>query len=103
MSPDPAALRNRLVIATSMWREATSDPLPRMPAGDPEQQLEAFELQLVEVMCAGATPQKAKEVADRTWDLVHDRPDDDPVKKKVAECHEQLARLSAGRPEADDE
>jgi hypothetical protein len=95
---DPAALRNRLVIATSMWREATRDPLPRMPPGDPAQQLEAFELQLVEVMCEQATADTAKEVADRTWDLVHDRPDEDPVKQRVAECHEALARLSAGRP-----
>jgi hypothetical protein len=93
----PAALRNRLVIATSMWREATQDPLPRMPAGDPEQQLEVFELTLVEMMCEQATPESAKQVADRTWDLVHDRPDDDPVKKRVAECHEALARLSARR------
>jgi hypothetical protein len=98
---DPAALRNRLVIATSMWREATDEPLPRMPAGDPEQQLEAFELQVVDVVCGQATPETAKEVADRTWDLVHDRPDDDPVKLKVAECHESLARLSAGRPDPD--
>ena len=84
-----------------MWRESTDDPLPRMPAGDPEQQLQGFELKLVEVMCANATPQTAKEVADRTWDLVHDRPDDDPVKARVAECHEELARLSAGRTDAD--
>ena len=96
---DPAALRNRLVIATSMWRESTKEPLPRMPAGDPEQQLEAFELKLVEVMCEQATPETAKVVADRTWDLVHDRPDDDPVKLRVAECHESLARLSARRPD----
>jgi hypothetical protein len=100
---NPAALRNRLVIATSMWREATKDPLPRMPAGDPEQQLEAFELKLVEKVCEQATPETAKEVADRTWDLVHDRPDDDPVKQKVAECHEALARLSARRPDPDAE
>ena len=98
---DPAALRNRLVIATSMWRESTHDPLPRMPAGDPEQQLEAFELKLVDVMCEQATPETAKEVADRTWDLVHDRPDDDPVKQKVAKCHETLARLSAGQVDPD--
>lgn len=99
---DPAALRNRLVIATSMWREATDDPLPRMPAGDPERQLEAFELKLVGMMCDAATPETAREVADRTWDLVHDRPEDDPVKQRVAECHEQLARLSARRPDAEE-
>jgi hypothetical protein len=32
---------------------------------------------------------------NRTWDLVHDRGDDDPVKRRVVECHEALARLSA--------
>lgn len=103
MSPDPAALRNRLVIATSMWKEATKDPLPRMPAGDPEQQLEAFELRLVEMLCEQATPETAREVADRTWDLVHDRPDEDPVKQRVSRCHEELARLSARRPEPEGE
>jgi hypothetical protein len=100
---EAAALRNRLVIATSMWRESTREPLPRMPAGDPEQQLEAFELKLVEMMCEEATPETAKKVADRTWDLVHDRPDGDPVKDRVAECHEALARLTARRPGAGDD
>jgi hypothetical protein len=92
---DPAALRNRLVMATSMWREATSEPLPKMPPGDPAAQLESFELQLVEILFAQATPQTARDVADQTWDLVHDRPDSDPVKKRVSEGHEALARLSA--------
>ena len=92
---DPATLRNRLAIATAMWREATGEPLPRMPAGEPARQLEAFELQLVDLLCRQATPESARDTADRTWDLVHDRPDDDPVKRRVAECHEELARLSA--------
>ena len=92
---DPAALRNRLVMATSMWRETTDEPLPRMPAGSPAEQLDAFELRLVEMLCGKATPQSARDVADKTWDLVHDRPDDDPVKQRVVECHEALARLSA--------
>ncbi len=88
-------LRNRLVMATQMWREGTEDPLPRMPPGQPTEQLEGFELQLVDMLCAKATPQSARDVADKTWDLVHDRPDDDPVKRRVVECHEALARLSA--------
>lgn len=78
-----------------MWREATTDPLPRMPPGEPEEQLRRFELELIELLCRQATPQSASEVADRTWDLVHDRPDTDPVKRRVVECHEALARLSA--------
>jgi hypothetical protein len=91
-----AALRNRLLLASGMWRQATVDPLPKMPPGDPAQQVEAFELRVVELLCSQATPESAREVADQTWDLVHDRSDDDPVKRRVAECHEQLARLSAG-------
>ena len=94
---DPAALRNRLLLASAMWREATEDPLPRMPAGDPEAQFESFELKLVELLCGAATAETARRVADQTWDLVHDRPDTDPVKQRVVECHESLARLSAGR------
>ena len=97
---DPAALRNRLVMATSMWKEATEDPLPRMPPGDPVEQIEAFELQVVDLLFAEATPGTARRVADQTWDLVHDRPDEDPVKRRVVEGHEALARLAAaGEPE----
>jgi hypothetical protein len=88
-------LRNRLVMATQMWREGTDEPLPRMPPGDPADQLQAFELKLVDMLCAQATPDTARDVADKTWDLVHDRADDDPVKRRVIECHEALARLSA--------
>jgi hypothetical protein len=91
---DPIQLRNRLLVATGMWREATGEPLPRMPPGRPEEQLEAFELALVERLFQAATPENAREIADRTWDLVHDRPDSDPVKRRVAEIHEQLARMT---------
>ena len=87
-------LRNRLVMATQMWREATADPLPRMPPGDPADQIASFEIQLVDRLWQSATAESAREVADRTWDLVHDRPDDDPVKRRVVECHEALARMT---------
>ena len=43
-------LRNRLVMATQMWREATADPLPRMAPGNPVEQIEAFELKLVDML-----------------------------------------------------
>jgi hypothetical protein len=98
---DPTALRNRLVIATSMWRETTDDPLPKLPPGDPSAQIEEFEMRLVDVMCDEATPDSAKEIADKTWDLVHDRPESDRVKQRVVECHERLARISHG-PARDD-
>jgi len=92
---DPAALRNRLVMATSMWREHTEEPLPKMPPGDPAEQIGGFELKLVEMMFGKATAVSARKVADQTWDLVHDRPDDDPVKVRVVAGHEDLARLAA--------
>jgi hypothetical protein len=91
---DPITLRNRLLVATGMWKEATGEPLPRLAPGDPADQIQAFEIQLVDRLWEGATPETAREVADRTWDLVHDRPDSDPVKQRVVECHEALARLT---------
>jgi hypothetical protein len=97
MSDAPAVLRNRLLIATTLWREVTDEPLPKLPPGDPAGQIESFELQVVDLLCRDATPETAKRVADKTWDLVHDRPDGDAVKQRVVECHESLARLSHGR------
>jgi hypothetical protein len=91
---DPITLRNRLLVATGMWREATGEPLPRLAPGAPEDQLQSFEIQLVDRLWDSATPETAREVADRTWDLVHDRPDNDPVKQRVVECHEALARMT---------
>ena len=52
-------------------------------------------LTLVDMLCAQATAETARDVADKTWDLVHDRSEEDPVKRRVVECHEALARLSA--------
>jgi hypothetical protein len=92
---DPITLRNRLLVATSMWKETTGEPLPRMAPGDPADQIQSFELQLVDRLWESATAENAREIADRTWDLVHDRGDGDPVKQRVVECHEALARLSA--------
>ena len=91
---DQITLRNRLLIASAMWKEATGEPLPRLAPGQPADQLQDFELQLVDRLCQTATAETAREIADRTWDLVHDRPDDDPVKLRVVECHEALARMT---------
>lgn len=88
------SLQNRLLAATALWREATAEPLPRLPPGEPAQQIQELELRLVDLLCREATPETARDAADKTWDLVHDRPADDPVKRRVVECHEALARLS---------
>jgi len=91
---DPITLRNRLLVASGMWREATGDPLPKMAPGNPADQIQSFELKLVDRLFADATPETAREVADRTWDLVHDRGDSDPVKKRVVEIHDALAKMT---------
>jgi hypothetical protein len=91
---DQMTLRNRLLLATGMWRETINEPLPRMPPGDPLKQIEGFELALVNRLWESATPENAREIADRTWDLVHDRDDRDVVKRRVIECHEALARMT---------
>jgi hypothetical protein len=80
-----------------MWREATEDPLPRLDPADPATQIQAFEIKLIDMLESKATPETASEVAEKTWDLVHDRPDEDPVKRRVVECHDTLAKLSAHR------
>ena len=87
-------MRNRLLVATGMWKEATGEPLPKMSPGKPEDQIREFELTLVNRLHETATVENAREIADRTWDLVHDRPDSDAVKKRVVEIHEALARLT---------
>ena len=75
--------------------EATAEPLPRMPPGDPSEQLAGVRAAARGHALRQATADTARDVADKTWDLVHDRPDEDPVKRRVVECHEALARLSA--------
>ncbi len=90
------SLQNRLLIATTLWREATEDPLPRLQPGDPPAQIQQLELLVIDRLCAEATKESARETADKTWDLVYDRPEDDPVRRRVVECHDRLAKLSAG-------
>src|SRR5579863_4539042 len=90
---DPITLRNRLLVASAMWKETVAEPLPRMAPGDPADQIQSFELELVQRLWQSATAENAREIADRTWDLVHDRPDSDPVKRRVVEVHEALARM----------
>jgi hypothetical protein len=91
---DQIQMRNRLLVASGMWREAVGEPLPKLDPGDPVKQIEQLELKLVDRLWERATPETAREMADRTWDLVHDRPDSDPVKQRVVECHEALAKMT---------
>lgn len=91
---DQIQLRNRLTVAVGMWRETIREPLPKLSPGKTEDQVRDFELRLVERLWEQATSETAREIADRTWDLVHDRADADPVKQRVVECHEALAKMT---------
>jgi len=95
---EASSLRNRLVMATAMWREASDEPLPKLSQGDPADQIAELELRVVDLLCAEASTLTARETATKTWDMVHDRADDDPVKQRVVECHERLAKLAAESP-----
>lgn len=88
-------LENRLAAAAGLWRDVVGGPLPKVPKGEPAEQIQALELAVVEAVCAQATAETARGAAAATWDLVHDRPDNDPVKRRVSEWHEKLARMSA--------
>ena len=92
---DPVTLRNRLLVATGMWREVTGETLPRLAPGPARAAGAAVRAAARRALCGSrATAENAREIADRTWDLVHDRPEDDPVRLRVVECHEALARIS---------
>ena len=52
---------------------------------------------LVDEMRGRATPESAEMVADAMWGLVHARPEGDPVKRRVTQHHEELARLGHRR------
>ena len=86
-------LRNRLVVATNTWKMYVDEPLPRMTKADPADQIQAFEMALIERLAADANPQNASEVAERTWAIVDDREDGDPVKARVMEIHSELLKL----------
>ena len=91
---DPIALRNRFAMVKGAWEDHLRGvPFPQLGEGTAEQKIERLELALVDEMRSRATPESAEQVADAMWSLVHARADDDPVKQRVTEHHEALARL----------
>ena len=89
-TPKPLAGRHRDV--EGRW------PSPcEMAPGRPADQIRALRIDLVDRLLESATPETAREVADRTWDLVHDRPDSDPVKRRVVEIHDRAGEDDASR------
>jgi hypothetical protein len=94
MANDAISLRNRFAMVKGAWDENLPGvPFPALGEGTAEQKIERLELALVDKMRARATPESAEQTADAMWGLVHDREDSDPVKQRVAQHHEDLARL----------
>ena len=92
--PDPIALRNRFAMVKGAWDEHLPGvPVPPLGEGTAEEKIERLELALVDEMRRRATPESAEEIADAMWGLVHARADSDPVKRRVTEHHQELARL----------
>ena len=56
---DQIQMRNRLLVATGMWREATGEPLPKCRLAIRPPQIEQFELRLVDRLWELATPETA--------------------------------------------
>jgi hypothetical protein len=96
---DPIVLRNRFAMVKGAWDEQLRGvPFPRsLGEGTAEQKIERLEIALVDEMRARATPETAEQVADAMWGIVHARPDSDPVKQRVTQHHEDLAKLGHRR------
>ena len=95
MSDDAISLRNRFAMVKGAWEENLRGvAFPALGEGTAEQKIERLELALVDGMRSRATPENAEQIADAMWGLVHSRADGDPVKQRVSQHHEELARLS---------
>ena len=96
---DPIALRNRFAMVKGAWEDHLPGvPVPRsLGDGSAEVKIERLELALVDEMRARATPERAEQVADAMWGIVHARPENDPVKLRVTRHHEELAKLTHRR------
>ena len=91
---DAIALRNRFAMVKGAWDEHLRGvPFPALGEGTAEEKIERLEIALVTEMRNRATPETAEQAADAMWTLVHARHDDDPVKVRVTQLHEELARL----------
>ena len=96
---DPIVLRNRFAMVKGAWEEQLRGvKFPTsLGEGTAEQKIERLELALVDEMRARATPESAEQVADAMWGIVHARPEGDPVKQRVTQHHEDLAKLGHRR------
>jgi hypothetical protein len=92
------ALRNRFAMIKGAWDDHLPGvPFPNLGEGTPEEKIQRLELAFVDELFARADADNAEQAADAMWNLVHDRPDSDPVKERVVEHHTALAALRARR------
>ena len=88
------ALRNRFAMVKGAWDEHLRGvPFPQLGEGTALEKIERLEIALVDEMRHRASPEKAEQAADAMWTLVHNRPEDDPVRRRVTQHHEDLARM----------
>ena len=98
MADDAISLRNRFAMVKGAWDENLRGvAFPSLGEGTAEQKIERLEIALVDEMRNRATPESAEQAADAMWTLVHARPDGDPVKQRVTEHHQELARMGHRR------
>lgn len=87
-------LRNRFAMIKGAWEDHLPGiPYPPLGEGTAEEKILRLELALVDQLYERAEPATAEQAADAMWTLVHARDDDDPVKRRVVEHHEALARM----------
>ena len=91
---DAIQLRNRFAMVKGAWDEHLRGvPFPNLGEGTAQEKIERLEMALVDEMKRRATPETAEQAADAMWNLVHSRPDSDPVKQRVTRHHAELARI----------
>ena len=95
---DAITLRNRLLLATGMWREATGEPLPKMEPGDPAHQIQSFEIRLVDRLWEIATPETARDVADRGRRGAFSSPGRSPTGRPIAQPSSPLLNEAGHGP-----
>ena len=96
--PSGIVLRNRFAMVKGAWEDHLPGvPFPSLGEGDAAEKIERLELALIDELYERAGAEGAERAADAMWSLVHDRSEDDPVKVRVVEHHEALARLSRPR------
>jgi hypothetical protein len=95
MAPSAIELRNRFAMVKGTWDDHLPGvAMPALGEGTAIEKIERLELALVDQLRASADPETAEHAADAMWSLVHDRPDEDPVKVRVVSHHEELIQLS---------